>query len=164
MAFAIRSPAFGHQGPIPRKYTCDGDNVSPPLEWSGPPDGTESLALIVDDPDAPDPAAPKRVFVHWVVYDLPHTTTALPEGATRKTLPTGAREGKNDWEQAGYGGPCPPKGRHRYFFRLYAVDVLLGDLGAPSKAELEGTMAGHVLATAELVGTYERTRGRGAGR
>jgi Raf kinase inhibitor-like YbhB/YbcL family protein len=164
MALAIRSSAFGHQGTIPRKYTCDGGNVSPPLEWSGAPDGTQTLALIVDDPDAPDPAAPKRVFVHWVVYDLPGTATALPEGTTRKTLPPGAREGRNDWEQAGYGGPCPPKGRHRYFFRIYAVDVLLGDLGAPSKAELEGAMAGHVLATAELVGTYERTRGRSAGR
>jgi Raf kinase inhibitor-like YbhB/YbcL family protein len=159
MAFAIRSSAFGPQGSIPRKYTCDGDNVAPPLEWSGPPDGTQSFALIVDDPDAPDPAAPKRVFVHWVVYDLPRTAGGLPEGATRNTLPAGAREGRNDWDQTGYGGPCPPKGRHRYFFRLYAVDTLLGDLRAPSKADLEGALAGRVLGTAELVGTYERTRG-----
>ena len=158
MAFTIRSTAFGPMGAVPRKYTCDGDNVAPPLEWSGTPDGTQSLALVVDDPDAPDPAAPKRVFVHWVVYDLPRSANGLPEGAIRTTLPSGAREGKNDWDQTGYGGPCPPKGRHRYFFRLYALDTLLGDLRAPSKADLEGEMAGHVLATAELVGTYERTR------
>jgi Raf kinase inhibitor-like YbhB/YbcL family protein len=157
MAFAIRSSAFGPQGSIPRKYTCDGDNVAPPLEWSGPPDGTQSFALIVDDPDAPDPAAPKRVFVHWVLYDLPRSAGGLPEGATRKTLPAGTREGRNDWNQTGYGGPCPPKGRHRYFFRLYAVDTMLGDRGALAKADLEGAIAGHVLATAELVATYERT-------
>jgi Raf kinase inhibitor-like YbhB/YbcL family protein len=161
-AFAIRSTAFGPLGDIPRKYTCDGDNVAPPLEWSGAPDGARAFALIVDDPDAPDPAAPKRVFVHWVVYDLPGTAGGLPEGVTRKTLPAGAREGKNDWEQTGYGGPCPPKGRHRYFFRLYALDALLGDLGAPSKADVEGAMRGHVLATAELMGTYERVRARRA--
>jgi Raf kinase inhibitor-like YbhB/YbcL family protein len=159
MAFTIRSTAFGPMGAIPRKYTCDDANLAPPLEWSGAPDGTRSFALIVDDPDAPDPAAPKRVFVHWVVYDLPRAAGSLPEGATRDTLPAGARHGKNDWEQMGYGGPCPPKGRHRYFFRLYAVDTLLGDLGAPSKAELEAAMSGHVLGTAELVGTYERRRG-----
>ena len=159
MALTIQSSAFGPLAAIPRKYTCDGENVAPPLEWSGAPDGTESLALIVDDPDAPDPAAPKRVFVHWVVYDLPPMANGLPEGVTRDTLPAGAREGRNDWERTGYGGPCPPKGRHRYFFRLYAVDTLLGDLRAPSKADLEAAMSGHVLATAELVGTYERTRG-----
>jgi Raf kinase inhibitor-like YbhB/YbcL family protein len=159
VALTIQSSAFGPLAAIPRKYTCDGENVAPPLEWSGAPDGTESLALIVDDPDAPDPAAPKRVFVHWVVYDLPPMANGLPEGVTRDTLPAGAREGRNDWERTGYGGPCPPKGRHRYFFRLYAVDTLLGDLRAPSKADLEAAMSGHVLATAELVGTYERTRG-----
>jgi Raf kinase inhibitor-like YbhB/YbcL family protein len=158
MAFAIRSSAFGPQGAIPRKYTCDGDNVAPPLEWSGAPDGTQSFALIVDDPDAPDPAAPKRVFVHWVLYDLPRSAGGLPEGATRNTLPAGTREGRNDWDKTGYGGPCPPKGRHRYFFRLYAVNTMLGDRGAPTKADLEGALAGRVLATAELVGTYERTR------
>ena len=158
MALTIQSPAFGVMAAIPRKYTCDGENVAPPLEWSGAPEGTQSFALVVDDPDAPDPAAPKQVFVHWVLYDLPATTGGLPEGTTRGTLPPGTREGRNDWERAGYGGPCPPKGRHRYFFRLYAVDALLGDLRAPKKADLEAALAGHVLATAELVGTYERTR------
>jgi Raf kinase inhibitor-like YbhB/YbcL family protein len=158
MALTIRSPAFSPMAAIPRKYTCDGDNVAPPLQWSGTPEGTQSLALIVEDPDAPDPAAPQRVFVHWVLYDLPRTSSGLPEGATADTLPPGTREGKNDWDRRGYGGPCPPKGRHRYFFRLYALDRLLGDLRTPSKADLEATMADHMLATAELVGTYERTR------
>jgi Raf kinase inhibitor-like YbhB/YbcL family protein len=158
MALTIQSPAFSPMGPIPRKYTCDGDNVAPPLEWSGPPEGTQTFALIVEDPDAPDPAAPQRVFVHWIAYDLPRTAAGLPEGATTATLPRGAREGKNDWGRTGYGGPCPPKGRHRYFFRLYALDTRLDDLRAPSKADLEVAMAGHVLATAEVVGTYERTR------
>jgi Raf kinase inhibitor-like YbhB/YbcL family protein len=158
MALTIQSPAFGPMGAIPGKYTCDGDNIAPPLQWSGAPEHTRSFALIVDDPDAPDPAAPQRVFVHWVLYDLPRTSTGLSEAATAATLPAGTREGKNDWERAGYGGPCPPKGRHRYFFRLHALDTMLGDLRAPSKANLEAAMANHVLATAELVGTYERGR------
>jgi Raf kinase inhibitor-like YbhB/YbcL family protein len=158
MAVTIRSPAFAPMAAIPRKYTCDGDNVAPPLQWSGAPEGTQSLALIVEDPDAPDPAAPQRVFVHWVLYDLPRTSSGLPEGATADALPAGTREGKNDWDRKGYGGPCPPKGRHRYFFRLYALDRLLGDLRTPSKADLEAAMADHMLATAELVGTYERGR------
>jgi Raf kinase inhibitor-like YbhB/YbcL family protein len=158
MALTIRSPAFSPMAAIPRKYTCDGDNVAPPLQWSGAPEGTQSLALIVEDPDAPDPAAPQRVFVHWVLYDLPRTSSGLPEGTTADTLPAGPREGKNDWDRRGYGGPCPPKGRHRYFFRVYALDRLLGDLRTPSKADVEAAMADHMLATAELVGTYERAR------
>jgi Raf kinase inhibitor-like YbhB/YbcL family protein len=158
MALTIRSPAFGPMAAIPRKYTCDGDNVAPPLQWSGAPEGTQSLALIVEDPDAPDPAAPQRVFVHWVLYDLPPTSSSLPEGTTADTLPAGTREGRNDWDRRGYGGPCPPKGRHRYFFRVYALDRLLGDLRTPSKADVEAAMADHMLATAELVGTYERAR------
>jgi Raf kinase inhibitor-like YbhB/YbcL family protein len=158
MALTIQSTAFSPMGAIPRKYTCDGDNVAPPLEWSGAPEGTRSFALIVDDPDAPDPAAPQRVFVHWVIYDLPRTSDGLPEGATANTLPAGTREGTNDWHRTGYGGPCPPKGRHRYFFRLYALSTLLGDRGAPSKKDLEAAMSGHVLATAEVVGMYQRTR------
>jgi Raf kinase inhibitor-like YbhB/YbcL family protein len=158
MALTIQSPAFGPMGAIPRKYTCDGDNIAPALQWSGAPEGAQSFALIVDDPDAPDPAAPQRVFVHWVLYDLPRTSSGLPEGATANTLPTGTREGRNDWDRKGYGGPCPPKGRHRYFFRLYALDRLLGDLRTPRKADLEAAMANHMLGTAELVGTYERGR------
>jgi len=158
MALTIQSSAFGPMGAIPRKYTCDGDDIAPPLQWSGAPERTQSFALIVDDPDAPDPAAPQRVWVHWVLYDLPRTVSGLPEGVTARALPAGTREGTNDWQRTGYGGPCPPKGRHRYFFRLYALGKLLGDLRTPSKADLEAAMADHVLATAELVGTYERTR------
>jgi Raf kinase inhibitor-like YbhB/YbcL family protein len=144
-------------GEIPAQYTCEGRDVSPPLQWSGVPAGTKSLALIVDDPDAPDPKAPKTVWVHWVVYDIPPDATSLQEAAQKSTLPRGAREGVNDWKRRGYGGPCPPIGRHRYFHKLYALDAELADLGEPTKAALEKAMAGHVLAQAELVGTYHKT-------
>jgi len=113
-----------------------------------------SLALIVDDPDAPDPAAPKRVYVHWVLYNLPPASGGLPEGVTAGALPAGTREGQNDWKRTGYGGPCPPIGRHRYFHKLYALDVVLPDLGTPTKKALEAAMAGHVLGQTELIGTY----------
>jgi Raf kinase inhibitor-like YbhB/YbcL family protein len=156
MSLSLRSPAFHHHGAIPRRYTCDGDDISPPLEWSGVPPSAESLVLIVDDPDAPDPRAPKRVFVHWVLYDIPPTTTGLPEGVSAEELPAGTREGLNDWMRTGYGGPCPPIGRHRYFFKLYALDTVLPDLGPATKADIEAAMRGHVLQHAELVGTYER--------
>ena len=123
------------------------------------PAGTKSLALVVDDPDAPDPAAPKLVWVHWVLYDLPPgTSRRSPQGSTAKTLPPGTREGLNDWKRTGWRGPCPPIGRHRYFHKLYALDIVLPDLHHPDKAALEKAMAGHVLAKAELVGTYQRTR------
>jgi Raf kinase inhibitor-like YbhB/YbcL family protein len=158
MALTLMSPAFAHLGPIPDRYTCDGADVSPPLGWSGVPAGTESLVLIVDDPDAPDPAAPKRIFVHWVLYNLPASVSGLPEGVTARDLPSGAREGLNDWRRAGYGGPCPPVGRHRYFFRLSALDTLLQGLSSPTRAQVDAAMKGHVLETAELVGTYERSR------
>ncbi len=150
----LRSPAFNHQGPIPRRYTCEGEDLSPPLAWEGVPAGTASLALVVDDPDAPDPAAPKMVWVHWILYNLPPDLTGLEEGV--RALPPGTGEGLNDWGRTGYGGPCPPVGRHRYFHRLYALDTRLPDLGTPRKAELEAAMAGHVLAEAVLVGTYEK--------
>lgn len=149
----LESAAFATSGSIPRKYTCEGDDIAPPLSFRGVPEGTKSLALIVDDPDAPDPAAPKRVWVHWVVYDLPPDTSGLPEGGT---LPKNAREGKNDWGRTGYGGPCPPIGRHRYFHRLYALDKQLGDLKQPNKGTLEAAMKGHVIAQTELVGTYQK--------
>ena len=158
MPLAIRSPAFSNQGAIPRRHTCDGDDKSPALEWSGVPPGTKSLALIVDDPDAPDPKAPKRVYVHWVLYAIPTSATGLPEGVTSRQLPPGTREGTNDWQRTGYGGPCPPIGRHRYFFKLYALDTQIPDLGAATKADLEAAMRGHVIEQAELVGTYERTK------
>jgi Raf kinase inhibitor-like YbhB/YbcL family protein len=156
MTLSLTSPAFAPNGDIPKEYTCDGKDLAPPLEWSGAPAGTKSFALIVDDPDAPDPKAPKTTWVHWVVYDIPASVTALPKTATAKDLPAGTREGVNDWKRTGYGGPCPPIGRHRYFHKLYALDAPLGDLGRPTKAALERAMQGHLLAKAELVGKYQR--------
>lgn len=156
MPLTITSAAFAGGAPIPRRYTCDGDDVPPPLSWTGAPDGTRSFVLIIDDPDAPDPAAPKTVWVHWVLYDIPANVHELPDGGGPGSLPTGAREGKNGWNRRGYGGPCPPIGRHRYFHKLYALDTELGDLGMPEKAEVERAMEGHVLEQAELMGTYER--------
>jgi Raf kinase inhibitor-like YbhB/YbcL family protein len=150
----IESPAFADGTSIPRKYTCEGEDISPELRWSNPPDGTRSFALIVDDPDAPDPKRPKRTWVHWVLYEIPADAMSLPEGA--EPLPLGTREGLNDWDRTGYGGPCPPIGEHRYFFKLYALDVSLGDLDEPNKAELEEAMTGHILARVDLVGTYEK--------
>ena len=156
MTLQITSAAFAGGGDIPAKYTCDGRDVSPPLAWSGVPDGTRTLALIVDDPDAPDPAAPKMTWVHWLLYDMPASTAGLPEAVSAAKLPTGTREGTNDWKRTGYGGPCPPVGRHRYFFKLYALDAALGDLGNPKKDRIEDAMRGHVLAQAELIGRYAR--------
>lgn len=150
------SPSFPPGGEIPAALTCQGADRSPPLAWSGVPAGAKSLALIVDDPDAPDPAAPKRTWVHWVLYDLPADSAGLPEGVAPAALPAGTRQGTNDWKRTGYGGPCPPIGRHRYFHRLYALDVVLPDLHEPTKAALLAAMEGHVLATAELVGTYQK--------
>jgi Raf kinase inhibitor-like YbhB/YbcL family protein len=151
---SIKSPAFAPNGAIPPQYTCQGQDTSPPLAFDGVPPATQSLALIVDDPDAPDPAAPRRVWIHWVLFNLPSSTRELPEGV--QALPAGAKSGKNDWNRTGYGGPCPPIGRHRYFFKLYALDTTL-ELGAPTKAELEKAMQGHVLASAELIGTYQKS-------
>jgi Raf kinase inhibitor-like YbhB/YbcL family protein len=159
MALQLGSSAFAHGEEIPQEYTCDGADTSPQLHWTGVPEGAKSLALIVDDPDAPDPAAPQRTYVHWVLYDIPPTVTELPAGTAvpgGAAASDGAREGKNDWDRTGYGGPCPPIGRHRYFFKLYALDAGLGDLGSPTKAELERAMEGHVLEQTELMGTYER--------
>lgn len=156
MALALTSTAFAHDASIPATYTCQGKDVSVPLAWSGLPAGTRSLALIVDDPDAPDPAAPKMTWVHWVLYNIPPGTDGLPEGVKSGELPKGTLEGRNDWGRTGYGGPCPPVGRHRYFFKLHALDVVLPDLGTPDKARLERAMQGHVLAKQELVGTYAK--------
>lgn len=155
--FTLSSSAYQNKGAMDSRFTCDssGDGVSPPLQWSGAPAGTKSFALILDDPDAPNPAAPQRTFVHWVLYDIPASVNALPEGAAEK-LPAGIREGTNDWGKPGYGGPCPPKGRHRYFHKLYALDVVLPDLHNPDKAQLESAMHGHILAETQLVGTYEK--------
>jgi Raf kinase inhibitor-like YbhB/YbcL family protein len=156
MAMTITSPAFVHNGTIPARHTCDGENISPQLEWHSVPAGAKSLALIVDDPDAPDPSAPKMTWVHWVLYDLPADTHGLIEHTVAETLPRGTLQGLNDWHSAGYGGPCPPIGKHRYFFRLYALNIVLPDLQSPTKSTLEKNMQGHVLAQSELIGLYQR--------
>ena len=156
MTLTLTSTAFADHGEIPRRHTCEGEDCSPPLAWSGIPAKTRSLVLILDDPDAPDPAAPKMTWVHWLLYNLPPDCAGLPEGVD--TLPIGTLEGTNDWGRAAYGGPCPPIGRHRYFFKLYALDTVLPDLGHPTKATLEHAMAGHILAQAYLVGTYQKRK------
>ena len=158
-SWRLGSSAFAAGGSIPSRYTCDGEDISPPLAWGDPPTGTRSFALVVDDPDAPDPKAPRVRWVHWVVYDLPADARVLPEAVrSAADLPAGARMGSNDSKQAAWGGPCPPIGRHRYVFTLYALDVALGERGALTKRALEAAMQGHVLAETELVGTYERGR------
>ncbi|HYD58766.1 MAG TPA: YbhB/YbcL family Raf kinase inhibitor-like protein [Noviherbaspirillum sp.] len=156
MSLTLTSPAFTAGGNIPHHHTCDGDDASPPLAWTGLPAGTRSLALIVDDPDAPDPAKPERVWVHWVLYNIPPEATALPPAVAKKDLPAGTHEGMNDWKRTGYGGPCPPIGRHRYFFKLYALDTILPDLGPANKAALEKAMQAHIVEQAELIGTYQK--------
>jgi len=154
MDMKITSPAFSESGSIPKRYTCEGQNISPPLEWSGVPAATKSLALIVDDPDAPDPAAPRTIWVHWLLYNLPASCSGLPESV--QSLPTGTLEGCNDWQRVGYGGPCPPIGRHRYVHTLYALDQMLEGLEKPNRKTLEQAMKGHILAQAQLVGTYQK--------
>jgi Raf kinase inhibitor-like YbhB/YbcL family protein len=156
MTLKLVSGAFGEGESIPAMYTCQGEDVSPPLSWSGVPDQAKSLALIVDDPDAPDPRAPKRTWVHWVLYNIPPDASGLLQGVDPEKLPPGTEEGLNDWGRTGYGGPCPPIGRHRYFLKLYALDTELEGLSNPTKAQLESAMQGHVIAQAELVGTYEK--------
>jgi Raf kinase inhibitor-like YbhB/YbcL family protein len=159
MSLTLTSPAFAPGGEIPAAYTCEGDDVSPALQWSGAPAGAASLALIVDDPDAPDPKNPKTTWVHWVLYNVPISAGGLREGGGSggpDDLPAGTLQGLNDWKRTGYGGPCPPVGRHRYFFKLYALDTVLPDLHQPAKAKLESAMEGHILAQAELIGTYEK--------
>ena len=158
MSLTITSSAFSPNAAIPATYTCEGNDVSPPLAWSGVPAGTKSLALIVDDPDAPDPAAPKTTWVHWVLYDIPPAATGLPEGVQAAALPPGTREARNDFGRTSYGGPCPPIGRHRYFFKLYALDTTLAAKASAGKAALEAAMKGHVLAEATLMGTYQKRK------
>lgn len=156
MAFLLNSDAFVDGRGIPGEFTCDGEDLSPPLSWSGVPDGAKSLALIVDDPDAPDPAAPTMTWVHWVLYNLPVDSVGLGKAIATSGLPPGTLEGRNDWERTGYGGPCPPVGRHRYFFKLYALDTKMSDLGRPDQAALKDAMQDHILAEAILMGTYSR--------
>ncbi len=156
MALSIQSEKFEHGAAIPTIYTCQGDDISPPISWKDVPEGTKSLALIVHDPDVPSPDKPVRIWVHWVLYNMQPETTILAEHMTSAKLPAGTLEGKNDWNRTGYGGPCPPMGRHRYFFRLYALDMMLDDLHHPTKDQLEKAMQGHIIAQAELVGTYQK--------
>jgi len=156
MAFTLESSAFHNGETIPSKYTCQGQDVSPALTWAGVPGTARSLVLIVDDPDAPDPRAPQRTWVHWVLYNISPDASGLPEGVAPAGLPPGTEEGRNDWKRTGYGGPCPPVGRHRYFHKLYALDTVLEGLNAPTKAEVEAAMQGHVIAQTELVGTYQK--------
>lgn len=159
MSMSITSPSFMHGHEIPEQYTCDGLNTSPPILWVGVPSGTKSLALIVDDPDAPDPSAPQMTWVHWLLYNIPASAAGLTEGVAPNNLPAGTMHGINDWHRTGYGGPCPPIGRYHYFFKLYALDSALPDLKKPTKSTLEKATQGHVLAQSSLVGLYQRHAG-----
>ena len=156
MTLQIHSPAFENGGSIPALYTCEGRDINPPLRIGGVDAAAKSLVLIVDDPDAPDPAAPKMTWVHWVVYNLPPATTELAEDIYAHGLPHGAQEGINSWNRTRFGGPCPPIGRHRYFFKLYALDTALSFDTPPDKAAVEAAMRGHVLQEAVLMGTYKK--------
>jgi Raf kinase inhibitor-like YbhB/YbcL family protein len=153
VAVQLTSTAFSAGGTIPKKHTCDGADVSPPLAWGEAPTGTQSFALIADDPDAP-----VGTWVHWVIFDLPADARGLAEGVGKQEQPAdGARQGTNDFRKTGYGGPCPPPGRpHRYFFKLYALDAKLGLKAGATKAEVEKAMRGHILAQGELMGRYGR--------
>ena len=153
MAFTISSPSFHNGGQIPKKFTCDGADVSPGLQWGSPPSGTQSFALIADDPDAP-----VGTWTHWVLFDLPAQTTSLPEGVPKvDDPPTGGHQGRNDFRRIGYGGPCPPPGKpHRYFFKLYALDKKLDLKPGASKQEVEQAMQGHMVGQAEVFGMYQR--------
>jgi len=156
MNLILTSQAFRDGGEIPARYTCKGADVSPPLAWSGVPSLARSLVLIVDDPDAPDPAAPRMTWVHWLLYNIPPAAGSLEEGIAADKLPAGTLEGTNDFRKTGYGGPCPPIGRHRYFFKLYALDTMLPDLHRPARGALERAMKDHVIAHAQLVGTFRK--------
>lgn len=156
MSLVISSAVFSDQGGIPTQYTCEGQDLSPPLSWSGVPPEAKSLVLIVDDPDAPDPLAPTMTYVHWVLYNIPVTCTGLKEGISPAELPIGTEQGINDWQKLGYGGPCPPRGLHRYFFKLYALDIVLPKIKRPTKPEVEQAMEGHVIFKTEMIGTYQK--------
>jgi Raf kinase inhibitor-like YbhB/YbcL family protein len=158
MSLTLASSAYDDNGNIPVVHTCDGGDVSPPLSWSNVPNGTKSLTLIIEDPDAPDPAAPQRTFTHWVLYNISPDAQGLPQGVPPGQLPSGTREGQNDWERTGYGGPCPPVGCHRYFHKLFALDVELSGLEKPTRNELEKAMEGHIIEQAKLIGLYQRKK------
>jgi Raf kinase inhibitor-like YbhB/YbcL family protein len=158
MTLRLTSTAFAHEGAIPKIHTCQGQDVSPPLAWSGVPANAKSLVLIIDDPDAPDPAAPKMTWVHWVLYNISPSATGLPQGVSPKELPAATLQGTSDFQRTGYGGPCPPVGRHRYFHKLHALDVVLPDLKKPHKQDVEKAMKGHVIEQAVLIGTYQKNQ------
>lgn len=159
MAMTLESSAFKHEGDIPEIHTGEGKDLSPPLQWANAPKGTKGFVLIVDDPDAPDPKAPKMTWVHWVLYNIPGAFTRLPAGA--HPLPIGTAAGTNDWNHASYGGPMPPIGKHRYFFKLYALDTLLDFISTPTKPEVEAAMEGHILEQATLIGLYKSKKSKG---
>jgi Raf kinase inhibitor-like YbhB/YbcL family protein len=156
MTLELTSTAFQHNGDIPQRYTCEGEDISPPLAWRGVPERARSLALIVDDPDAPDPAAPRRTWVHWVLYNIPSDAAGLAENCGGRGGFPQTLDGRNDWGRPGYGGPCPPIGRHRYFHKLYALDTVLPPLPTPDKAHLVAAMKGHVLEETALIGGYRK--------
>jgi Raf kinase inhibitor-like YbhB/YbcL family protein len=156
MPLNLVSSAFESNSDMPTKFTCEGANVSPPLSWTRVPAETKSLVLIVDDPDAPDPAAPRMTWVHWVLYNIPVSVDTLGEGVATSDLPEGTLTGVNDSQTRTYQGPCPPIGRHRYFFKLYALDTVLPDLKGPTKKALLTAMENHVLTQAELIGLYKK--------
>lgn len=157
-ALVLKSTAFSDGETIPKQYTCEGQDVSPPLQWENVPENTRSLVLIMDDPDAPDPKAPKMTWVHWVLYNIPPDAPGLDQGVSSSDLPTGTKEGLNNWDRTGYGGPCPPIGEHRYMHKLYALDTVLEGLDTPTKDEVEQAMKGHVIQEAMLTGVYEKGR------
>lgn len=156
MAFSISSSAFTNNSDIPTKYTCESDDISPELTWTNLPEGTKSLALIVDDPDAPDPNAPQMTYVHWILYNIPTNINKLKEGVAVEELPGGTLEGINDWKKTGYGGPCPPIGKHRYFHKLYALNDVLPDLNLPTKDKLLKAMERKIIAQTEIIGLYKK--------
>jgi len=154
----LQSSAFAANAPIPPRYTCEAANVSPPLAWSGAPATAKSFALIVEDPDAPDPAKPTRVVTHWVAYNIPATTPGLSENASKTGMPAGSAQGLNEGSKPAYMGPCPPIGSHRYFFKLYALDTVLSGLKNPKKADLQQAMQTHVVDSTQLIGTYQKSK------
>jgi hypothetical protein len=158
MVLRITSTEFQNEESIPKRFTCEGEGISPPLSWAGVPDLSQTLALIVEDPDAPDPDAPERIFTHWIVYNLPPDSTGVGENVSVDQLPRGARLGRNDFERTKWGGPCPPIGRHRYFFKLYALDAPLPTTGELTRSSLFAAIEGHVLEYAELIGTYQKQK------
>ena len=159
MALRLQSPAFDNEQPIATRFTCEGKDISPALSWTGVPNRAQTLALIVEDPDAPDPAAPERIFTHWIIYNLPPQSTGLVEDVRPDALPRGARFGKNDFERLGWGGPCPPVGKHRYFFKLYALDAPLPTNEPLTRNSLYDALQGHVIEYAEWIGTYQKQNG-----